>query len=647
MNNKKIQKHNTGKREKNLPRQSTLFERINLYLELKHRLIIRIILALSFIFSFLLFDAKIDMMGDDADYIMYGYRFANNFDFPGFRGPLFPILLSPFIAIFGINIVLLKVLSGIMIIGTLFFTYKAFYQRIPALILFSCLLLLSVNSFLLFYSSAILSEPLFLFVQSLLIFFFCKYFGDTKKDVPLKKQLLQFFIIAVLVLCLTLTRTVGYAAIGVIAVYFLFFKQWKHAILTTVINAAVFGLFGLLKKLLWPSSGSAYNLNAFFTKDMYNPDMGMENVGGIIVRLFENLTNYLSKYIYQFSGLRSDIGNASIVITAIIVFAFLLGGYMAYKNNKSLFFIALHTLFFCVANFIILHATWEQERFIIVYYPMLLFVILTGFYYLLQSSKRQVHFLYIAVVIIFFLGSFTLTLRKVENNSTALRMYLSGNILYGLSPDWQNYIQISKQAAKMVPESINIAARKPNTATIYANRPFHGIYAVPSIPKDTLNTWSPNLGKTVFIIDLTSKQYPNISKYLTFVVRGITEINGVKSHISGIYEIDSTDSLLIKSLINNSEITYTSDYKQYKESFFKISDNLLYSPETMLASLKKANVKYMILASLRIYTEANTGNIINTLHRYLNIMQLKYPNLAVTKFTSGNTEPATLIELNY
>jgi hypothetical protein len=605
-----------------------------------------IIFGMSVLFSILLFDAKINMMGDDSDYIIFGYNLANNFDFPGLRGPLYPFLLSPFIAVFGINIVLIKILSGIMIVGALFFMYKTFYGRIPALILFSCLILLSTNSFLLFYSSAVLSEPLFLFIQSILMFFFCKYFVDAGEDVSIKRQICRFFIIAVFVLCLTLTRTVGYAATGVIAVYFLFFGQWKKALMSVVANASVFGLFGLLKKLLWPTSGSAYNLRAFFTKDMYNPDKGMEDFGGIIVRLLENIMNYLSGYIYQFSGLRTETGNPSIFITIIIVSLFLTGGYLAYKKNRLLFFAMLHTLGFCFANFIILHAFWLQERFIIVYYPLILFVILVGIYYLLQSH-RHIHFLYIAVVAIFFVGSFRQTLNKVEANSTALKMYISGDLLYGLTPDWQNYIQISKRIAKEAPDSVNIAVRKPSTSTIYGNRRFHGVYSVPSVPKDTLNKWSPGPGKTALIIDLSSKTLPAISKYLTFVAQGEMEINGVKSSIAGIYEIDSSDVAAVNALVNESGVRYTSDYEKYRESFLKTSNNLLYSPELMLDNLKEAKVRYMILAGLRLNPNENTGVIINTLHRYLNLMILKYPDLAVIKYSEGKTEPATLVELNY
>jgi hypothetical protein len=644
-NNKKLRKNST--RKSKTVEKKTLFEKLNSYIDLKHRTIFGIVLGLSILFSILLFDAKINMMGDDSDYIIYGYNFANNFAFPSYRGPLYPVLLSPFIALFGINITLLKILSGIMIVSSLFFIYKTFYRRIPALILFPSLILLSINSFLLFYSSAILSEPFFMFIQSLLMFFFCRYFVDTNpKDVSIKSQILQFFITAIFVLCLTLTRTVGYAAIGVIVVYFLFLNQWKKALLSIVINATVFGLFGLLKKILWPASGSAYNLMAFFTKDMYNPDIGMEDFGGIIVRLFENLINYLSRYIYQFLGLQTNIGSPSIFITIIIVSLFLLSGYMAYKKNRMLFFAALHTLGFCLANFIILHATWFQERFIIAFYPWILLVILAGIYYLLQS-KKHFHFIYIACIAILFAGTFKQTLAKTQANSTALKMYFSGNMLYGLTPDWQNYIQASKRAAKEVPASVNIAVRKPSTSTIYGNRSFYGIYGVPSVPKDTLNTWTPQAGKTVFIIDLSSTQFPSLAKYLTFVTAGEVEMDGVNFKTAGFYEIDSTDISIINEIASDGNIIYTSDYKRYNENFLKRSNNLMYSPEMMLNNLKKANVRYMILASLRINIAANTGDIINTLHRYLNIMRVKYPDIAVIKFSVGNTESATLYELKY
>ena len=251
---KNRRKNSAGKKAATV--KKTLFDRVNSMLESKRSLVCGVLLGVSVLFSLLLFDAKINMMGDDADYILYGYSFASDFVFPGYRGPLYPILLSPFIALFGIRIVLIKIVSGFLIAGALFFLYKTFCGRIPALLLFSFLALLGVNSFLLFYSSAVLSEPLFLFIQSLWMFFFCKYFidADAGAGVSITRQMGRHCVIALLVLCLTLTRTVGYAAIGVLAVYFLFGGQWKKALASVAANAAVFGLFGVLKKAIWPAS---------------------------------------------------------------------------------------------------------------------------------------------------------------------------------------------------------------------------------------------------------------------------------------------------------------------------------------------------------------------------------------------------------
>jgi hypothetical protein len=633
-----------AKKKKEIVKKS-MFDKLNLYLTQKHRVALGFILVLATLFSFLLFDSKINMMGDDAEYILYGYRFVHNFEFPGYRGPLYPILLSPFIAIFGINIVLLKILSIVMILASLFFLYKAFYNRIPSLILFSCLFLFAINSYFIFYASAILSEPLFFLIQAILIFLFCKYFIDEVETTSNKRQIFHFFIIAFLTLCLTLTRTVGYAAIGVFAVYFLLLKQWKNALFSTSANVIVFGLFGLIKKLVWSTSGSAYALSSFFTKDMYNPDKGMEDFSGIIARLLLNINNYLSIHVLRFTGLKSAT-SASVFIALLIILLFCWGGYLAYRKNKSLFFTALYTLGFCTANFIILHATWLQERFIIVYFPLILLIIFVGIYYFLQD-KKVIQFILIAITIILFLGSFSQTLTKVKDNSTSLKMTLRGNILYGLTPDWQNYIEMSKWAAKNVPASENIAVRKHGTSTIYANRNFHSIYSVPSIPKDTLNTWQPDTSKRIFLVSISSAIPDQISNFLVFAAVGEMNIQGEQTNLTGIYEINASDSVWVTTFLNNAKFKYTLDYETYKTDFLKNTNNLLHSPEKMFAALKNGNVKYMILASLRVNANDNNGGVINTLHRYLNLLRLKYPYMISTKHTIGQTEPAVLMELKY
>jgi hypothetical protein len=448
------------------------------------------------------------------------------------------------------------------------------------------------------------------------------------------------------ILLLTLTRTVGYASIGIIVVYFLFFKQWKNALLSVTTSVVVFGVFGLMKKLIWPASGSAYNFKMFFTKDMYHPDKGMEDLGGIITRVFENINNFLSRYVAEFLGLKSNILTSSVFLTIVLALLFLWGGIVAYRNNKPLFFTALHTLGFCLANFVVLHATWMQERIIILYYPLILIVIYTGFYYLLKP-RRNIQFLFIVLFGIVFFGMLNRTMVKVKANSVTLKMALKGNTLYSLTPDWQNYILMSKWAAKNIPKNEQIAVRKSGTSTIYTGRDFYSIYAVPTIPKDSLKNWKPGPGKTAIVIDLSSKNPTFLSPSLKYVTRGELKMVGKDAHVNGIYEINMADIAQLSAILEQNELTYTLDYDKYLKDLLNEESAIIHFPEAMLNRLKDANVRYMILASLRLNPNQNTGSVINTLHNYVSILNLKYPDLVIEKYSVGDVEPSVLIELNY
>jgi len=108
------------------------------------------------------------------------------------------------------------------------------------------------------------------------------------------------------------------------------------------------------------------------------------------------------------------------------------------------------------------------------------------------------------------------------------------------------------------------------------------------------------------------------------------------------------------------------DIKQWEEAFQKMGfiyesnslawiqslksltgDYAIYVPEQLLEYLKKANVKYLLIASLRANPNENTGNIITTLHRFVYFIQLKYPTIFRSINTIGDQENAQLIEINY
>ncbi len=138
MKNTKKDKH-----KQKVKQQIDLLEQIDTFFEKNQNLLFRIFLAVSFLFTLLLFNLKVSVGGDDANYIIRAYDFIHDFKYPAFQGPLYPMILSVFVGIFGINLPILKFFSTLLLTGHFVAFYYAFKNKIPASILFSTLILIS------------------------------------------------------------------------------------------------------------------------------------------------------------------------------------------------------------------------------------------------------------------------------------------------------------------------------------------------------------------------------------------------------------------------------------------------------------------------------------------------------------------------
>jgi hypothetical protein len=630
--------------------KQTLFSRMDVLFDRRFKPLLAVLIAVNLLMAFLFFDPKVSLSGDDADYVLYAYDFAENFPWPGFRGALYPILLSPFIALFGIQLVLLKSLSAVCIACMLWCLYSAFYRRIPASVLFFTLALVSVNGYLLFYESQTFSEPLFMLVQTALILLFIKYFIAAAPTLSKSRQVKYYLIVAFLALLLTLTRTVGYVGIMVIVGYFLLHRQWKKSLYAVLGAVICFGGFNIVKHLLWPGSGSSYSLEAYLVKDMYNPTKGMETLGGFVTRFVRNAEGYLSRDLAKFMGLRGEgiaTSDVSALLTVVFAVLLLVALWVIWKKNKPLLFAGLYALALCGAHFILLQANWQQERFMLVLYPTVLLLFLGGLYYVLEPHRRW-HFLLPLCVIILFGGTLSHTVAKLERHIPVLQRNLRNDPLYGYTPDWRNFILMSKWAANNVPRSEVIASRKPSISCIHGNRDFVGIYSVPAVDNSVLNDLAPQPSGQLLLADIASGTFPDLAPAMRYVAYGKQDLNGKEVSVLAIYEIDDAEMPRLLPALKESNMNFSFDYMPVFAHIAAHPDILCYSPDNLYNDLRNRNIRYMILASLRINPAQNTGNIINTLHRYMNIVRLKYPHIVKQELhTIGATEPATLLELQY
>ncbi|MCD4834020.1 MAG: hypothetical protein K8R31_09515 [Bacteroidales bacterium] len=545
------QKHKSqAKKIKKDSKTKDFFDKMDQFFDSKGNVFFWISMFFTLLFSFLLFNFRVSEAGDDSAYIFRAFEFVKEFKYPSFQGPLYPIFLSLFVWIFGLNITLLKSLSLISIIFHLYFFYKAFKGNVSGFLLIYVMIIISFNSYILYYASQTFNEAFFMLLQSIMFYYFFKFIIN-KEKVDLK----NYVILGLLIFLIGTTKTIGYSIVLAVLVYFVFDRKWKGIAITLVSFLGFWFILKLIKTHVFGIGSIQFEsqLNTLLRINSYDASEGLETFSGFLKRFLDNSKLYLSKHLLNFLGLKSDIKATSLFFTFIIYIIFFVSVFFSFKKNKYLFFTGLYLLIICGATFFMLQTRWDQDRLILVYFPLILLFLLSGIYYLGKiNSLKFIKVLLPILFIIIFFTNLNVTTKKVKANDEYLMQNLAGNKFYGMTPDWVNYIKMSQWAAENVSEDVEIACRKPSISFVYAKRKFTGIYRIESE-----------------------------------------------------------------------------------------------NPDTLIANLKKRNVHYVIMGSLRKYPNQKTQYTINTVQRYLYYIQTKYPQAIVTVNRIGVDEIAYLFKIDY
>ncbi len=312
------------KKQKKQTQQNPL-DKLNAVLYLYRGRILLVSVILTVLFSFLLFNFNVSLMGDDGAYIKRAYRLLHHGDFPGFQGPVYPFVLSFFIWIFGLNITFLKALSGIFILGHLYFFYRAFQNRVPSLLFVFTIVILATNAYLLSYSSLTFSEALFLFIQAFLFFYLFRYIWEASFKNEWQR-LVRFLVLGAIMLLLAKTRSIGYGAVVAVVLFMAVNRNWKNMAYTLGSFGVFYFVFKGIKAVFFGISGQQFSnqLDRLLLVNPYDPSEGKEDLVGFIERFWGNSELYLSKHIYKFLGLRPDVLQTSTVLTILTYALFIL-----------------------------------------------------------------------------------------------------------------------------------------------------------------------------------------------------------------------------------------------------------------------------------------------------------------------------------
>ena len=472
------------------PSERRALDRLDGWFEKHDKIIFYALLTLSTLFSLLLFDSKVSIGGDDSGYMERAWSLLHDGVFPYYQGPGYPIFLSLFVKLFGLNVIALKMSSVLCQFGFVWFTYLAFRKRVPYTVLFALVAFISVNSFILYYSSQTYTEAFFLLIQSICLYVLFRIIDSIKPESNLiqgfKQNYLKWVVFGLTFVILSISKSIAIVSIGAVVIYFLLNKNFKQIVYAVAAFVVVRIIYEVIVSSIYGANTSG-QFEMILRKDLYKPELGHEDAAGMVERFINNFNTYFSLHLYRifhlrdFDTLKVIPGLSFLTAIALVVFAAL-----SYKRNKYVFFSSIYLVVLCCGIFLGIQANNMQDRLIMIAMPMIFLLMFYGCY-VLSKPVGILNYLFLAFSFIMLLITAGKTTLKAEKNITALKKNLSGDIYYGYTPDWVNYLELSRWCADSLNKDAYVMVRKPEMSFIASRgKKFYGIYVVPSMDPDTV-----------------------------------------------------------------------------------------------------------------------------------------------------------------
>ncbi len=574
---------------KNPTTKLSFFELIENFCQKNTNIILIGSIALSLIFSFLLFDPDVSVGGDDSGYIKAAFDFSKDVAFPSWHGSFYSILLSLFISIFGIKIVALKIISVLFFAASLFFIQKIFL-KITNHTISTLVLTFTASSYLLNnYASTTYSEPFFFFFQSVYIYLFYNYI--TKKERQndsFKNSWKDALILGVITYLLIETRSVSIAILGVTIIYLLIEKRYLSTLLYFGFTACTSLVYGLYKSIFWKTTsiGIGSQLKDMLLKNSYKPELGNEDFMGIMQRVWDNSQLYLSKHLMRMFGFKSfDSLSISPSLTIIIYLVCIAAIIISIAKNKKTAFIGLFLAGMIGVSFISQEKMWDQERLIMIYFPFIVGILAYSIYSVFNNNKKTdgqiVPLILFGVVFILVFGQ---TISKIGKNNVKHR-FTSGRY-ESYSPDWRNYMLASKYAAENLPDTAVVVCRKAEMSWIAGEGKniFSGVYMLMGNEPDSVyNELQRRKATHVIMGNLRVDPRKKTSKTISTIRNSLSYLN---------YKYPACLTLVKEFGDDEKAYLFRFDFseKMDREKYLKNIDNaLIVNPKNGNVAIAKAN----------------------------------------------------------
>jgi len=492
-----------------------LFLKIENFLSSRKTIFLGVCLGLTALLGFLLFDGRLSFATDDSTYILNALSFLKKGAYPNYQGALYPFFLALLIKLFGVKILVFKTFSMFCLLICNFLFYQAFKGRIPYFILFSGLMVFSVNAYILAYGSSTFSEAFFLMLQSFCFFSFFKLTDALKNtSINFKGTIGYWLLFAFSFFLLSLAKNLGVFAIIAVMVYFLLCKEWKYAALALVFFAVIKLPYEAIIRAKYGNIGGS-QVEQLMRKDFYDASKGYIDIpSDLFDRYYENFANYCTVHTFKILGVREsgipilftdekvkeiqysqnpqggppvqENQNPSAFFALVFIGLYGLGIWMAFKHNPSMLFMMLYVGTLASVTFVVLQSSWNQDRLIFIYVPMIFMGLGYGLYELAKERGIAVlkGLLPIAMCLIILL-ELGFSLKAASKNNRQFKAYTKGDLYAGYPDNKANFLRASEWSGQNAADSTSIISAQPVEAAIFAGG--RSFTRMPSLDKSQEN----------------------------------------------------------------------------------------------------------------------------------------------------------------
>ncbi len=475
-----------------------------------HKFFLPFLLILFFLGSYYYtFDPKIAQLGDNASYYMLGKALSQGEGYVNISKinktpnnhypPGYPALLSV-VMLFSSNIVTLKLLNGLFLLGSILVLFSLVCRITDSKPLAFVVSMAMIGNFhILQYSSLLMSEIPFMFFSIVSLLYVTRTGeGDSLRDK-------NFWLAIISAIVAYYIRSLGIALIAGIIFNYLISKNWRRAA-----SVAIVFIAGALPWFLRSQhlGGGSYTRQLQLINP-YRPELGMADLGDYMNRFFENVTRYISMEIpYSiFPANRPDYTGSADTgawILGLVVVGMTIFGITQFPKFRWLI------LGYMLATFGILMLwpdVWVGVRFMIPVIPLLLTGLFYGLYKILfvffRQANKSFHPAWLLVVVIFMIAP----LGELHDQAKL-----------PLHPAWQNYYAMAEWLRENEKPEVVVSCGKPALFYLYSGT-FTMRYAFENDPEKLIE----DLEKQQVDYVVLDQVYGNTIRYLLPAIKQYPE----------------------------------------------------------------------------------------------------------------------------